>query len=175
MPEHQNVPTRARSGVRDRGNGEERRPSTRTCPCGHVLVFEMRDIGGDMPEHQNAPTRARSGVWDVGNVFGGWGTALVRGEGEGACPTAKTHPSGRVFGIQCDIEGEGRCPTAQACYCGRVCDVRHLRGGSKSKKHIQGTCFLGLERLGTHRTQKMRPTARFSCSAARRGETWVGH
>ena len=72
MLKHQNVPRRARPGVRDGGggrggvqdkeNGEGRCPSTRTCLCGHVLVFEMRDIGGDVPEHQNVPTRAHSGV-----------------------------------------------------------------------------------------------------------------
>ena len=35
--------------------------------------------------------------------------------------------------------------------------------------------FLGLKRLGTHQTQKTRPTVHFSCLAAQRGETWVGH
>jgi len=56
-------------------------------------------------EHQNMPLWACSGVWDVGNVFGGWGTALVRGEGEGACPTAKARPCGRAFAVRCDVEG----------------------------------------------------------------------
>src|SRR6266571_2279177 len=44
-----------------------RRENTRTCPQGHG-----------------------SGVWDVGNVFGGWGIAIVRGEGEGSCQTPST-------------------------------------------------------------------------------------
>src|SRR6266581_4390872 len=102
-------------------------PNTRTRPHGRVLVFEMRE--GER-EHQNVPLWARSGVRDVGNVFGGWGTALVRGEGEGACPTPKTRPSWHVFGVRRDVEGEGTCPTAKAHPQGHAfavqCDVEGM-------------------------------------------------
>src|SRR6266542_3387213 len=42
--------TQARSGVRDEGEGEGRCASTRTCPHGHFLVFETRE---GKREHQN--------------------------------------------------------------------------------------------------------------------------
>ena len=47
-------------------------PSTRTCPHGHVVVFETREGRGDIPEHQNELMWAHSGVRDEG-----------KGEGEG--------------------------------------------------------------------------------------------
>src|SRR6266545_2610722 len=84
VPKHQNEPVWARSGVRDEGERERRCASTRTSPCGHVLVVEMgrgaqtserprvgsfwcsrRGRGrGEVREHQNVPMRACSGVRD---------------------------------------------------------------------------------------------------------------
>src|SRR6266571_2560790 len=59
VPEHQNEPVWARSGVRDEGEGEGRCASTRTSPCGLVLVFETRERerGG-----ARAPERATHGL-----------------------------------------------------------------------------------------------------------------
>ncbi len=37
------MPTQARSGVQDEGEGEGRCSSTRTSLCGLILVFEMRE------------------------------------------------------------------------------------------------------------------------------------
>src|SRR6266568_2892153 len=58
VPKHQNEPVWAHSGVRDKGEGEGRCASTRTSPCGHVLVFgtRERERGG-----ARAPERARVG------------------------------------------------------------------------------------------------------------------
>ncbi len=53
MRKHQNEPVWACSGVRDEGEGEGRCTSTRTSPCGPVLVFEMRERerrGAQAPE-----------------------------------------------------------------------------------------------------------------------------
>jgi len=57
--------------MREKTGREERCPRTRTCPHGHVVVFETREGRGDMPEHQNEPTWAHSGVRDEGNREGG--------------------------------------------------------------------------------------------------------
>ena len=116
--------------------------NTRMHPHGRVLVFEMME--GER-EHQNVPLWACSGVRDVGNVFGGWGTALVRGEGEGACPTAKTRPSGHVFGVRHDVEWEGTCPTAKARPQGRAFGVRRdvkETGRAQQQKHALLGVFL---------------------------------
>ena len=40
VPEHKNEPMWACSCVQDEGKEEGRCPSTRTCLCGHFLVFE---------------------------------------------------------------------------------------------------------------------------------------
>ena len=60
MREHQNVPMRARSGVRDgEGRGEERCLNIRMSPCGLVLMLETRErkSGG-----AQAPERATHGL-----------------------------------------------------------------------------------------------------------------
>ena len=60
------------------------------------------------------------------------------------CPTAKTHPERRVFGIRRNVEGEGTCPTAQACHCGCVCDVRCV----SNPRNTSGDVFLGFGKVG---------------------------
>ena len=61
--------------------------STRKCPHGHFLVFEMRE---GKREHQNVPTRAHSGVRDVGTCSAGGGhLGLVVG---GRCGASARFP-----------------------------------------------------------------------------------
>jgi len=52
VPEQQNVPTRARSGVQEWGKGEGTCPNSRMHPQGRVLVFKME---GTCPNSRMSP------------------------------------------------------------------------------------------------------------------------
>src|SRR6266571_909194 len=139
--------------------------NTRTCPCGHVLVFETRDIGGDVPEHQNAPTRARSGVRDKGGEEETPECALVgtfwclgcgervwrvgdgigkRGRG-GGMPNSKNTPFWACFwrsarcGMGRDVPNSKSTPTRRAFGVRR--DVKG-RGRAQQQKHALLGVFL---------------------------------
>ena len=61
---------------------------------GVLLLFGAMWRGGDVPNSKNRPKRACFCY-----------SALCE---EGTCPTAKTSPKGRVFGVRHDVEGKRR-------------------------------------------------------------------
>src|SRR6266571_3184115 len=103
-----------------------------------------------MPKHQNAPTWVHSGVRDE---EGGEGTP------------------------ECALVGTFWCSGCGECVwqVGNGISKRGRGGDVPNSKNmpfwVLQTCFLGLERLGTHQTRKTRSTAHFLCLVAQRGET----